>query len=234
MIKAGSFTTGAGVYSVSATGNAVINGNALSQTTSTSGPGLVGAGLLTSTVDAGVVNSGAGVVSIAGFAIPVVPGLPAISGGVISLAGGNAVANAHGNITTTGNFGVLALSLNGNATATSDEGITVDPPIGMGSVVVAGSGQAHVINNATQNTTLVGLLGVNIGTGSVLIDNNSTGVVNATTGVGILAVKTGATGTVDPAIKINNSGSVIASAWFGGIRGWAWHSGRPGQRRDQQ
>ena len=202
VINAGNFLTGTGIF-VAAGGNVVINGDAASSTSSTSGPGIMGSttGLNKSvTIDAGVVNAGAN--SVLGF-----------SGGVSALAsnGGDATINLHGNVTTTGMWGAQGTSIGGNATGTTDAGVVVDPAIGM-QMNTVGSGQAHVINNGTYNTTVAGLVGTNTGNGSVLIDNNSTGVVNATTGVGISAVKIGPTGAVDPAIEINNSGNVIASA----------------------
>lgn len=194
VINAGTFTNGAGAYAVSVTGNAIINANALSQTTSTSGPGLVGISLAgTATVDAGEVTSGAGAVSLGGFVLPPlpIPGGPLpISGGIMALSLGNATARAHGDITTDGSFGVLAFSASGDATAQSDAGIVIDPPIGM-SAITFGAGTASVPNNGTVQSTLIGLLGVNVGNGEVNIVNSQTGVVDATTGTGVVAIKTG-------------------------------------------
>jgi len=212
----------AGIQAVSfGTGTAVVDSRAtatpdalLGTVTSTNGPGIVAISLSsTATIDAGEVTSGSGTVSLFGFSPPAVPGLPSLSGGVLALSSGAAVANAHGNITTTGNFGVLALSLNGAATATSDAGILIDPPIGM-SAITFGANPATVTNNATLNTTQVGLLGVNLGNGTVEISNSTTGDVQASTGAGVLVVKTGPgaatplTGGYSVAVRNDNTGGV--------------------------
>ena len=200
----GSVTTTNGVgIAATAGGQVDIKGDAPSLVTSTNGPGIMGTALGAGSdvnIDAGIVNAGAATVGT-------------FSGGVFALAanGGDATINLHGNVTTTGTWGAQGTSIGGNATGTTDAGVVVDPAIGM-QMNTVGSGQAHVINNGTYNTTVAGLVGTNIKNGSVLIDNNSTGIVNATTGVGISAVKIGPTGAVDPAIEINNSGNVIASA----------------------
>ena len=212
VVEAGSFASGAGAYAVSLAGNAVIDADALSETTSVSGPGLVGISLGgTSTVDAGVVNSGSDPVSLFGFVLPAIPGLPSLSGGVLSLSNDDAIANAHGDITTTGSFGVLALSLTGNATAHSDAGITIDPLIGMASVTLSADplDTAMVDNNATVNATGIGLMALNLGAGNAVVTNTNATV---TAPVSVLATSLALDATITNTNSAVLNGSVAALA----------------------
>lgn len=184
--------------------------------TSTNGPGAVAISLENNAqVDAGAVNSGSDALSVAGFTLPAIPNVPILgsfsaSGGVMALSfeNGDAIANAHGNIVTTGTFGVLAYSKDGDATAHAFSGITVDPPIGM-AAFTGGNGTAYVLNDGTVDTTQIGLLGVNLGDGEVLIRNTPTGVVDAADGgAGVLAVKAGP-GSAAPLQPGNGDYSVV-------------------------
>jgi hypothetical protein len=178
-----------GVLAVSLLGDATVNAHAKSEVVSASGPGVVGLSLTgKTTIDAGKVNSGDHPVNLLGFALPAIPGVPSLSGGVLGLGAGDVAVNLHGDVITTGTFGGAAISLTGAATIVSDEGITVDPPVGMFGF---GPGPVTVTNNGTQNTTLVGLLGVNLGGGTIAITNSQTGAVNAASGAGVVAIKVG-------------------------------------------
>jgi len=217
VITAGQFTSGAGAYAVSLTGNAVIDADALSETTSATGPGLVGISLGgTSTVDAGVVNSGSDAISLFGFPLPPIPGVGSISGGVLSIAAGDATANAHGDINTTGTFGVLALSLTGNATAHSDAGIKIDPVIGMAAVTFSADplDTAWVDNNAAVTATGVGLLALNLGAGNALVDNTAATV---TAPISATAVSLFANATVNNQSGSTLNGAVVIAAGVDGV-----------------
>jgi outer membrane autotransporter protein len=182
----------AAILAVSLLGGSATVDSTDGSVTSTNGPGIVAISLLgTSTVDAGEVNAGTDAASLFGFSFPAIPGFPTLSGGVLSLANGDAIANAHGNIMTDGSFGALALSLNGNATVTADAGIAIDPLIGEAAVVLFGNGAATIINNAaTVDGDLVGLMALNLGTGNAVI--TSTGSV-VTAPVAATAVADGPT-----------------------------------------
>ncbi|HVX81297.1 MAG TPA: autotransporter outer membrane beta-barrel domain-containing protein, partial [Devosiaceae bacterium] len=231
VVHGGTVTAGgSGIVATSFLKNTIISGDAgntaWGSVNATNGPGVVGISVAgTSTVDAGKVTSGSGSFSVDGVSVPSfnLPVLGTVnfgSGGVLSLAMGDATANAHGDITTTGTFGVLAFSATGNATAHSDAGITIDPAIGM-SGITFGAGQAAVPNNATINSTVIGLLGVNIGNGSVNITNSNTGDVEASTGAGVVALKLGAggantvDGTNDVVVSNDNTGHPLGTG--GGI-----------------
>ena len=191
--------TGLGLGAIAIGGNATIA--AANTIVNSSGMGVealsVGGNTL---IDAGVVTT---------------TGLGFLGSGVVGVAiGGDATVNLHGNITTNGGaFGALATSIDGNATVTSVAGITIDPPIGMGSVTI-GSGTATVNNAGTVNSTLVGLLGVNIGNGAVVVNN--VGDVEAATGAGVFVLKLGAQGS-DPGALINNAGGTINALNGAGI-----------------
>jgi hypothetical protein len=156
------------------------------------------------TIDAGNINSG---LNSSG---------DIFGSGAVALAlnGGNATVNLHGDVNTNGGtFGALALSNGGDATVTSDAGITIDPPIGMAAVTF-GSGLASVINNATVDSTVIGLSGTNFGDGAVLIRNTSSGDVEAATGTGISVLKIGANtnpvGNSPFSVIVSNQGIVNA------------------------
>ncbi|QAY96600.1 hypothetical protein CWB41_13380 [Methylovirgula ligni] len=212
----------------SGTGNAIINNtldpNNGQNTINSGGLGFASVALDggNATVNGGNINSnlnGAG-----GFG----------SSGAIALAlgsTGDATVNLQGNVYTdnttagtAGTFGGLAVSEGGNATVTSTAGTTIDPAIGLAAVVLSGNGLASVPNNATVDSTVIGLLGVNTGTGSVLITNSTTGDVEASTGAGVIAFKLGEntapvagytdpiTGNADYSVVVDNTGIVNAPA----------------------
>lgn len=213
VINAGNAATGAGVLAQSVLGNVVITGDPASQTNSASGPGIVGFSATgTTTIDAGVVNSGSGSVGLAFGFIPV-------SGGVIGAGLGDTTVNLHGKVSTTGLFGAAAISAAGAATLNMN-GQTIDPPLIGGSAIVLGGTMDATINGdgSTVDAFGVGLLGLNFGTGNTIINANAANIgTNTAPFLGILGVSTTGNVTIaaqDSTVTATNVG--IAGLAFGG------------------
>jgi hypothetical protein len=188
---------------------------------STNGSGILAATLGTGNtlVDSGEVNAGAD--AFAGLSIPAVP-LPgggslsfSVSGGVIGYANdGNATVNTHGDISvaTGGQFGAAAISRGGAATLDLN-GVTIDPPLIGGSAIVIGGVLDATITTDGANVSAdqIGLLGVNTGSGKVIINNNDDGVVNSA-GAGVVALKLGAGDSLGgDSVQITNTGDFIGA-----------------------
>lgn len=144
------------------------------------------------TIDAGAIDSGSGGSYLGSF----------FSGGVIGMGGGDVSVTTHDTIKTTGNFGALAVSLNGAASVSVNA--KIDPPMLVGAGAINfGAADSTTDVNALVEGVAVGALGGNFGTGNVNIHVNDTGNVNpdlsgsvASDGIGILALKAG-DGNVD-------------------------------------
>ncbi|MFA5900261.1 MAG: hypothetical protein WC829_14245 [Hyphomicrobium sp.] len=200
----GSVTTTDGTGVLLASGFGTTFTGASGTVESTNGSGIIGIAATGGvTIDSGTTHAGSGgVVNI--------PGVGNVGGGVIGVAAvtGDATVRTHGETTvaTGGMIGVGAISTSGAASVTL--GGAIDPPlIGSMSVVLGGSSDASIDTDGFDVTAdNIGLLGLNLGTGKVIIDATGSTVTQTAPGalnVGIAGLGQGAVdidyGTVDAA-----------------------------------
>ena len=207
---------GIGVFSVAGGNSSVTVDSGLTVNGQLLGVGSIGANSAVTTTGSTVNSNGVGIFSLATGGNSTVDAgvVNSFGSGVVSTAiGGDSNVNLHGNVSIAslgnpGIFGAVSTSFGGNATVTSDQGVVVDPPIGMASITF-GPGTATVNNNGLVNSTVIGLLGVNIGSGAVVINNNGTGDVEASTGAGVSVVKLGPNGTPGSFDAVVNNAGII-------------------------
>ncbi|WP_072370438.1 autotransporter outer membrane beta-barrel domain-containing protein [Hyphomicrobium sp. NDB2Meth4] len=201
--KSGSVITngGFGILAAGLSGDIKVDGNSSSYVKSETGPGIVAVGTGNVTVDSGETHAGSG-----GIAVPTTS--LNLSGGVIGVAlgSGNATVTTHGltSVAPGGTVGVAAISNSGAASVTL--GGAIDPPLIGSMAVVLGGNMDATLNTGGFDVTAdnIGLLGLNLGTGEVVIDATGSMVTQTVAGplnVGIAGLGQGAVtidyGTVD-------------------------------------
>jgi hypothetical protein len=207
-------TDGTGVLLTSGLGTTFKGSTGLVE--STNGSGIIGIAATGGvTIDAGTTHAGSG-------GVVNVPGIGNVGGGVIGVAAisGDATVTTHGETTVAngGMVGVAAISGNGAATVTL--GGAIDPPLIGSMAVVLGGTMDATLNTGGFDVTAdnIGLLGLNLGTGQVVIDATGSTVTQTVAGplnVGIAGLGQGAV-TID-------SGEVIAAG--SGVVGLSTNAG---------